>query len=405
MKIVIISSFWDLKTGGGTAVVVRGLAYGLQSLGHKVVVITTHRHNKTTADHENGLTVYRLFPKNLYWIRDKHEQPITKRIVWHLIDIWNPHAYLQVRKILSREKPDIVHTHKLQGMSPSTWAAANQTSVKKIIHTSHDYELFSPEGTRQPKIDQWAKNRPVPVRLLQSIAASASKKVDIFTSPSQYVLDLHSKRGLFADAYRQVVPNPHGSTLQEIQQRQANDGASSNKDTIRYLYMGRFDPSKGVDLLCEAFQVCTKTYPNIRLDLLGSGEMLNNLQKQYSEIPQIEFHGYKSGEEKEKFLANCDALVVPSVWQEPFGIVIPEAFSYGKAVIATSVGGIPEVVKDGETGILIPPGDVEVLAQTISRVARSPEKIRRMTTACYESSQSFTLDQILENYEFLYKMP
>lgn len=405
MKVVLISSFFDLETGGGTAILLRELAHGLQSFGYQVVVVTTHRKKQSTVDYENGLTVYRIFPRNLYWIGDKHSQTIIKKIVWHLVDIWNVHAFYQVRKILNKENPDIVHFHKLEGMSPSIWSAASQAGIKKLVHTSHDYELFAPEGTRQNKINEWVKNRSWPVRLFQTLRTSSSRNINCFTAPSQYVLDIHKKRGIFINSISKVVPNSHGITNKEIKRRmgQIKNKIKSDKDKIRFLYVGRFDRLKGVNLLCKAFQICSKENSNIMLDLIGEGNLYLDLRKQYAGNPQINFHGYKSGAEKEKFFSDCDVVVVPSVWQEPFGIVIVESFSFGKPVIATKVGGIPEIIEDGVTGFLIPLGDIKALTDVISRVSDSSDKINQMAEACFEASKFYTIETMLANYDSIYR--
>src|SRR6266508_1079939 len=115
MKIALVSFLFDPEIGGGAAVAARGLADGLTAEGFQVMVITTHAQPGISVEHVGSLTIFRFFPWNLYWVGNKDGQPVWKKVFWQLIDIWNPFSFRFVRSILARERPDIVHVHKLRG--------------------------------------------------------------------------------------------------------------------------------------------------------------------------------------------------------------------------------------------------------------------------------------------------
>lgn len=131
---------------------------------------------------------------------------------------------------------------------------------------------------------------------------------------------------------------------------------------IRLLFVGRLDRQKGFDILLSALnRICRR----VHLHVFGDS-VLKDVAK--SDIPSnVQLHGWADFDTIEPYLASCDAVVMPSRW-EAFGYTALEAMRAGKAVIGSRTGGLAEVVDDGLTGVLVPPEDVEALAETIRRV-------------------------------------
>lgn len=404
MKIVLVSSLFEAQAEGGAAVSAQLLAHGLVKQGFKVAVITTHPRRHTVVEHTGDLTVYRFSPWNLYWVGDKDRQPVWKRIPWQLVDVWNPHAFWIVRHILEQERPDIVHVNKLRGISPSVWAAASAAGSIPVVQTCRDYELMSPEGTLAGRVGVWAQKGAWILRPYQWIRSTVSRTVAAATAPSHYTLEMLTGRGFFPKAFKQVVPNSHGLTLKQLDLKREKMVSHPTKDgMVRLLYLGRLERIKGVDLLCAAFERCAAHFPNLHLDIAGWGMQESALQERYGKHPQITFHGTVFGENKVRLMAESDALVVPSVWPEVFGIVIAEAYVYGKPVIAAQVGGIPEIVEDSVIGFLVPPGDVDALTMMLCRVAEDPAGVGQMAPACFEAARRYGLETMIEKYISLYE--
>jgi glycosyltransferase involved in cell wall biosynthesis len=225
------------------------------------------------------------------------------------------------------------------------------------------------------------------------------------TAPSRYTLETLTRRGFFPWALKQVVPNSHGLTLEQLDRRWEEMRASHfyGERAIRLFYLGRLETVKGVDLLCAAFERCETRFPNLRLDIAGWGTLEPILRQQYSKHPQIAFHGPVFGEAKARLLAASDVLVVPSVWPEVVAIVIAEAYTYGKPAIASRIGGIPEIVEDSVTGFLVPPGNVDALTGMLCRVAEDSAGVGRMAPACFEAARRYGLETMIEKYTSLYE--
>jgi glycosyltransferase involved in cell wall biosynthesis len=403
MKVALIT-FHQNPTGGGAVAAADWLVKGLVERGIDVVEISSHRYKRSAVIQNGQVKTYRFFPWNLYWVGDKNTQSGPKKTVWQLIDTWNPQVYRTVRNILREEKPDVVHMMKLRGLSPSVWSAAAAVGCRPLVQTCHDYEVMSPDGVLQSRVGQWAREGKWMLRPYQSLRAGVSRHVDVATAPSRYTLATLTGRGFFPCACHRIVPNTHGYRLAEVEKHQEERKIGPRTvDEFHLLYLGRLEAIKGVDLLCAAVDHVAQTYPNLRLDVAGWGGIERQLRQQYRNHPHICFHGGVFGKEKESLLANADLLVLPSVWPEVFGIVVIEAYAYGKPVITTRTGGLPELVQEGETGFLATPGDVVSLQQAIAQAYEKRDLLPKMEEACFAAARRYSLenvtDQYLEAYE------
>jgi glycosyltransferase involved in cell wall biosynthesis len=132
---------------------------------------------------------------------------------------------------------------------------------------------------------------------------------------------------------------------------------------MSFIYVGRIDKHKGVNLLVNAF----KSIPNrnLKLTLIGDGNELDTLKKETKNDVRIEFLGWKHNNEVKKIIEQSQALILPSLCYENFPTVILEAASLGTPVIASRIGGIPEIIHKIK-GVLFNPGDKKDLIKKIN---------------------------------------
>lgn len=146
------------------------------------------------------------------------------------------------------------------------------------------------------------------------------------------------------------------------------------------LFLGMINANKGVYDLIEAVAKRQDSYRGrLTIDICGVGEV-EEMQRRAKEAGVddiIRYGGWVAGEEKARKLAECDAFILPSHF-EGVPVCILEAMSYGKPVIATRVGGIPDIISDGENGLLVPPSDPEALAAALDHAMADPEAMRQM---------------------------
>jgi glycosyltransferase involved in cell wall biosynthesis len=174
------------------------------------------------------------------------------------------------------------------------------------------------------------------------------------------------------------------------------------------LFMGRLVERKGVHLLLEALALL-EFRP--LLHVVGDGPERARLQQLAAELRVLDdviFHGFVSGEEKAERLAGCDAFVLPAVIDskgdtEGLGVVLLEAMTYGKPVIASAAGGIVDIVRDGRNGFLVPPGDAGALAAAIRACVENPQRARELgAQGRIDVEQGFSWDVIADRLAALY---
>ncbi|MCW5900341.1 MAG: glycosyltransferase family 4 protein [Flavobacteriales bacterium] len=175
-----------------------------------------------------------------------------------------------------------------------------------------------------------------------------------------------------------VVPNGVPDRRGSVEEHSAVEGG-----TITILFTGVLIPSKGVEVLLDAFTRLVARGVDARLQLMGrwgdaafERRCLDQMRQQ-GIADRVEILGVKHGTDKDHFFANCDIFCFPSFFEsESFGLVLVEAMSFAKPVVATRWRGIPSVVEDGRNGILVPVSDAQALADALLRLCRDP-RLRR----------------------------
>jgi glycosyltransferase involved in cell wall biosynthesis len=171
----------------------------------------------------------------------------------------------------------------------------------------------------------------------------------------------------------------------------------------RILFVGRIVPDKGVDWLLKALAQLPST---IHLDIAGEGwdqPRLEQLAEQLGVSDRVTWHGWCDGEKLERLYQQCFALVFPSLWPEPAGIVTLEAYARYRPVIASQTGGIPEHIRPDETGLLVPTNDVNHLAAAINYLAQDFDRAREIGEAGHaDYLNRFTLDHHVKTLQEIY---
>jgi glycogen(starch) synthase len=174
----------------------------------------------------------------------------------------------------------------------------------------------------------------------------------------------------------------------------------------RILCLGRFEGLKGFDLALSAFASLTGRYPNLRLILAGDGPERSNLEQQTAQLGirnALDFVGWVAPDKVPELINSATLLVVPSR-QEGFGLVALEAALMARPVVATRVGGLPEVVAHGQTGLLVEPDDSRSLANAISFLLDHPEEASQMGQAARRRArEKFGWEQCVAAYDRLYQ--
>jgi len=201
----------------------------------------------------------------------------------------------------------------------------------------------------------------------------------------------------------------NGINIDKIRSGGGSDILQKNnisKDNFVILYLSRLHPKKCPQDLLKAFPMVANKVPNAKLIFAGDGEELPILKKMVSEFnleDKVVFTGFVSGDKKSDLLNRCDIFVLPSL-VEGHPVATIEAMAYGKPVIATNLGPFPEIIKDGVTGVLVPPHSPDDLSNAIIELAINDKKRKEMGEKARRDVETrFDINKVSNDYLNIYK--
>lgn len=337
MNILIFNSLYYPYKVGGAEVSVQLLAESLVANGHKVTIATLHDEDSIKKENINGVSIIRFPLRNLYWLNEKGQSSV-KKMLWHFFDIFNLAMYRLIEQEFKGNKFDIVHTNNLCGFSVAIWVWANKLNLP-IVHTTRDYYLLNPNSTL------FDGHRNTSPKELKAFLFSAAKKrmsirVKELVGISNYIADYHINNGFFKHAGKTIIYN---SVKNDAIKKRKN---LEQKTTLGFI--GRIEKAKGIESFLDALVKSSTALKKIKIAGKGEPEYITYLKNKYASL-RLDFLGVV---EPEKFYPGIDYLVVPSLWNEPLGRVVIEAYTYGVPVIGSNRGGITEIISNGRTGFL-----------------------------------------------------
>ncbi len=292
-------------------------------------------------------------------------------------------AALQARK----EKVDVIHLHTRPQFVP---VLRFLNPEAKIILHLHNIATVEPEGHLWP--------------------SKFLNKVDLLAACSEYLRMEIVKRYPFFDTKSLVLYN--GVSAEEFSpseqaRRAVREELGIEEDETVILYSGRLVEYKGAHILLDAFKEIAPKYPKARLLVLGGLTYSNNqetpyireLKKSCSGLGErVRFLGYLDHKRMPSYLSAADIVVVPSLWEEPFGVVVIEGMAAGKCVIAFEKGGIKEIIQDGDNGLLLKKDSSFVLAEALDKMINSTSERQRLgENARSWVSNNFTWEKISQD--------
>ena len=377
MKVCIITGLYPPYGRGGAEAVAAGAAAEFVASGHEVFVITAQplaglKSLLPEAKQENNIKVYRFFPLNFFFYGNIGKHNFLLRALWHALDLWNVHAFFSISKILKTIRPDIVLTHNIKGFGlilPSALLSVRRENglTYKWIHTVHDTQLFSPSGLLKiEEENKWS------YKIFSFITRALFCSPDVVVSPSKWLLDFYTSRGFFPKSEKRVVQNP---TLNS----QLSTLNSPENGSCHFLYLGQIEEHKGILFLLDAWKRFSASHPDTGLTIAGSGSLLHEVIKIAKDMPSIKILGAVPHEATGSLFGAHQATIIPSLVYENAPASISESLSYGVPVIASAIGGIPEMVaepragrgEDGVTGYLFEPGNTESLISAMEKIITS----------------------------------
>jgi glycosyltransferase involved in cell wall biosynthesis len=299
--------------------------------------------------------------------------------------IWNREAFRRTGEIVDRHHPDVAHLHNIAHQLSGSVVAALAWRGVPVVQTLHDYKLVCPAYVRfrdgkpcdsclRHRYWEAVRHRCVLGSTPASLVAAAEtafyaaiglyeKGVACYHAPSRFMKETMVRWGIDG---RRIVHFPYTIDFSAQTVSEEDDGT--------FLFLGRLSREKGLPVLLEA----ASRAPEATIRIAGEGPEREALEREAAarSLRSVRFTGYLDGEELTRALRSCRALLLPSEYDDNSPLVIYEAFAAGKPVIAADRGGIPEMVKDGETGLLFPSGDGDALAAAMRVLYADPARAR-----------------------------
>jgi len=310
---------------------------------------------------------------------------------------WAGRSYArELTERIHSDRPDVVHAHNLwMRLSPLPLRAAREAGVP-VAMTVHDYHLVCPRkwmitpdgapcgtglGSRCLALDCLASRRGWawrPYNAMRWLKVALHRRmllswVDLFIAPSEHLAqwlhrNLHATRVVHLTNFaREPAVSPQTS-----------------RDPDRLLSAGRLGPEKGVDILLRALVTVASSRPQVSLEIAGDGPQrpwLTDLSARLGLTGRVTWTGPLEPDELGRRYRGAGVFVLPTLWMENCPIAVLEAMSYGTPVVATRIGGLPELVEDGVTGALVERGDVSGLAAVLLELLGEPERTAAMGRA------------------------
>jgi glycosyltransferase involved in cell wall biosynthesis len=384
---------------GGEERVVEDLSRELVARGHDVSIATLQQPGDPTPDELAGARVHVL--RSTSYRVTRTNQDTERR---HAPPAPDPETVLDLRRLLRRERPQVVHAHNWIVHSYLPLARQAQSA---LVLSLHDYGLVCATKRLRRKDEVCSGPAPVKCQVCASehygpakglVAAFGTRSsesrlrrnVDVFLPVSSTVEELCRIRG---DEVSRVIPNFIGGLPAPMPE---DPRLAQLPDEPFILFFGDATVDKGAWHLAETYRQLDNPPPLVLVGRCYIDELRDR--------PGVYPTGAWPHRLAIEALRRSLFTVAPSLWPEPFGLVALEAAAAGKPIVASDIGGLRDIVADGETGILVPPDDRLALGAAMRRLGRDAELRQRLGAAAKERAATFSPEAIVPRFEEAYEL-
>jgi glycosyltransferase involved in cell wall biosynthesis len=312
--------------------------------------------------------------------------------------LWSSSARRGIEAVVEDFMPDVVHLHNTyHHLSPSILGPLARRRIATVM-TLHDYKLacptyrfldkgelcqaclgghFTQAVRRRCKDGSLGSSAAMAAELAIHTATRAYRHVQLFVCPSRFITGRMAAAGVFPERLRWI---PH---FVEAAPEPVGHDAGPRDGFATVVFAGRLSPEKGVDTLIDAVG---RLGGDVRLEVAGEGPDRSRLEALASRVApdRVRFAGRLDQKEMDTLVAGASTLVLPSRWYENQPMVVLEAFARAVPVVASDLGGTPELIRNGTDGFLVPPDDPAALAASLEALLSDPGRARNMGRAARE---------------------
>ncbi len=373
---------------GGSAENTLLTALGIDEKKYEVILVKGPTYESRMSNKEHATINADLKEARLKGVRIVNIPFLLRRInpVYDLLALFSLYIFL------IKEKPSIVHTHTSKAGLLGR-LAAKLAGIPIIIHTPHGHVFFGYFGPVKTKI----------FIILENFASRITNKMIALTNKERndHVLFRITNEDKFV-----VIPS--GVELNKLRKLPFNEKQNLKKElripenSLIIGTVGRLEPVKGPEFLIKAAGNIISKYPDAFFIFTGDGYLKQYLEHKASNLglkENVIFLGWR--DDAAKIISIYDVFVLPSL-NEGMGRVLVEAMALGKPIVASNIGGIPDLVIHGKNGFLVPPKKPKELAKYIQILLDDEKKREKMGLAGKEMSLNFSAENMVEKIEELY---
>jgi len=372
VKISVVNISQNYYVRGGSDRYFFSLGELLEKHGHQVIPFASNQPQNQQTDWS------KYFPRGVDF-----EQPNPMDISRFL---YSAPAAKAINRLVKENQPQIAHLHIYYGQLTSSILSPLRKAGIPIIQTLHEYKLVCPVYTmishgevcedcqghdfwkaaiKKCNRDSFSRSVLSAVEAYLAQQLGAIEKVDHFITVS----DFQRRKLIELGVPQEKLTRVHNFI-------DISHVVPSQKQGEYFLYFGRLEKLKGIFTLVEA----AAAIPDVPLIILGDGEAREELETWIEErgITHIKVLGAKGGEELKEFIANSICSILPSEWYENCPLAVLESLAYGRPVIGTNIGGIPELIIDGVDGYIVPCKDVAKLRARLVYLAEHRDEALEM---------------------------
>ncbi|MFQ9193298.1 MAG: glycosyltransferase family 4 protein [Candidatus Gastranaerophilaceae bacterium] len=391
MKILIVNSYYYPNMIGGAEFSIKILAENLAAKGHEVSVLSMDGKPETEVldfYEINKVKVFRSYSKSLYRRRLQKKKYLKDKIWNGIHSIWNFKMNKDVRKVVDMIEPDIIHTQNLVSMSYWIWKYAKSKNMP-VVHTLRDYWLLDPTTnigqTSEPLVKYFRKYHRY----------MSDNYVTMVTAPSDRTLEIFKDNNYFSGCPAVRVVNAIPLNY-ELLTECLKEKSERDENKISFIFAGHLSENKGIKILINAF---LKSNTEASLIICGTGELEEWIREKKDK--RIIMLGRLRQQDLFEQYRKADVQIVPSVWEEPFGRIVIEAAQYGLPTIGSNRGGIPEIIKQLQYGVVYDVSE-DRLIELIKKYSNR-EYLRKIYALGPQNLEKYSIENQIADFEKLYE--
>ena len=380
MRILLLSNLYPPYVLGGAEIVARDFAVGLADLGHEVTVLTsTYGVAKPQQEGHIWRTLQYTFPAHF-----DRQRPVLQQL--HLIRDYYRYFHdaanvKELRRIIAEVRPDVLYVWEITGIGVNTMLAALGTVTMPVVFHLESYWW---QYARSPETEQ---TRLRTRRLKQALIGTVPDlPYTSLIAASQAVKQEYTAVG--CDPKRiEVIYNCIDARFVNIPRATRTD-EHGKEPQVHLTFVGRLCIEKGVLVILKALDILInqQSKRHLHLNIFGDGDdgymkELHDYIREKQLAAFVTFHGKVPQDVLIAQYDRSDIMLIPSLWKEPFGLVVAEAMARGLPIITSNIGGPAEIITHEVDGLLIEPGDEHLLAMAITRLLDNPDECQRFSQA------------------------